>query len=110
MRKLLILVATLSLGTLGWAQLAGNNMISSDQPLSNGSSYSQIVATQAVQNGLINAAVAPSAKAVLESGNFNGEQPGSMAANEAAQSGNWYNQRVEHQAELNSRIMRANQF
>jgi hypothetical protein len=99
MRKLLLIV-TLSLGTLAWAQLAGNNMISSDQPLSSGGSYSQIVAAQAEQNILVNAAIAPSHT------EFNAE-PGSMAANEAAQGGSWYSQKVAQQAELNLRIMKA---
>jgi hypothetical protein len=106
MRKLL-LIATLSIGTLACAQLAGNNMISEEQP-GNDSSYSHKLAAQVQEYKLDNAAIAPSASQFMQDQALNVEEPSSMAANEGMQGGqDWYNQRIAAQAELNRRLKRA---
>ena len=101
----LLLIITLSLSTVAWAQLAGNNMISGEQT-SNHDFYNQTLAAQVNQYTLQNAVIAPSAKEFVEPA-VSGEQPGAMAANEGSQHEDWYGQKVAVQAELNRRVMKA---
>lgn len=98
MRKLLLIVVTLSLGTFALAQMAGNN---SDNSQAAGNDwYNQQLAANIQQFTLIAAATAPSAQAEGQSGAL----PESMAANVGGQGNDWYNQRLAAEVQDLQRI------
>jgi len=112
MRKLLLLatlfLATLSLGSLAWADMAGGNA-NDEQPQANNDFFGQTVAMQAGQNSFGEDAISPVATAFAEPDALSDEQPGAMASNEDSQSTglDWYGQRVAVQTELNRRLKKA---
>jgi hypothetical protein len=99
MRKLLLIVVTLSLATLAWAQ-AGNNL--SDEQSGN-DFYNQVLSAQVEQFAATNDAISPATQ-TSEPQASESELPGSMAS---SQENDWYNQHVMIQAEQNRRGKRA---
>jgi hypothetical protein len=99
MRKLLILIVTLSLGTFALGQTMGSN--AGDMQGAGNDWYNQQLAAQVHQFQQI--AAATSADRQLE-GQTN-TLPASMAANAGDQAGNdWYNQRLAGQVQEFQRI------
>ncbi len=99
MRKLLLIVVTLSLGAFALAQMAGNS--GSDKMQGAGNDwYNQHLAAQVQQFQQIAAATESSAQ--RQSEGQSGALPASMAANTGA-GNDWYNQRLAEQVQDLSR-------
>jgi hypothetical protein len=106
MRKLLLIVVTLSLGTFALAQMAGNSGSDNMQGAGN-DWYNQHLAAQVQQFQQIAAATGASTDRQLE--DQSGALPASMAANAGEQgAGNdWYNQKLAGQVQEFTRIKAA---
>ncbi len=89
----LLLIATFTLGTFALAQAAGNNMQSADNDW-----YNQHLSAQVQDFDRINAARAPEATAISESGT---PLPSSMASNTSE---DWYNQVLAKAVEQFGRV------
>ncbi len=92
-----LLIATLSLGTVGFAQTTDNsNNVVPTQGAEDW--YNQVLSAQVRQYGEIAAATAPSTPAANES-----SQPASMASNQGNSSEDWYNQELSKEVQVLTR-------
>lgn len=109
MQKLL-LIATLSLGTVGLAQTMASNM--GETQRADHDFYNQTVAAQAEHNSLFLAAHAISPPSPAQSERWSGTHPSTMAANIESQSADEdvYSETIAVQANMNRLLKAANKF
>ena len=101
MRKLL-LVAMLAISTLAWAHGAKKT----DQTSQAGQNWYQAMLDRNVdQRVKLNQTISPAATAFAERETF--QQPGSMAAQQGGTAGDFYDQKVQIQSEVNRRDLGA---
>jgi hypothetical protein len=104
----LLLIATLSLATFAWAQPAASDNDMSNNRSADSDFYIQTLASQVDQSTRVNDTLTPSAEA-LAAQPESMASPDSMASNTESQNGaGWYDQVVQSQAGLNTRIKLAN--
>lgn len=103
MRKLLLIVVALSLGTFALGQMAGSNSVAGETQGNDW--YNQHLAAQVQQYDRIAGATAAS---ITTQESQSGALPASMAANAGATGNDWYNQRLAAQVREFQRIAAAN--